>query len=62
MNLPVALASATYSVNNQLTNWAGTTLNYDANGKMTYERLHSANNSVSFSGHPHDSNLRVAIG
>ena len=36
-NLPAALTSATYNVNNQLTNWAGTMMNYDANGNMTYD-------------------------
>lgn len=33
-NLPTALASATYNVNNQLTNWGGTTLTYDNNGNL----------------------------
>jgi RHS repeat-associated protein len=33
--LPPALASATYDANNRLTNWAGTTLNYDDNGNLT---------------------------
>jgi RHS repeat-associated protein len=35
MNLPAAISSATYNANNQLTNWNGTTLSYDANGNMT---------------------------
>ncbi|MBR8025808.1 RHS repeat protein [Burkholderia cenocepacia] len=35
MNLPAALTSATYDVDNRLTNWAGTTLTYDANGNLT---------------------------
>ncbi len=34
MNLPAALASATYDADNRLTNWAGTTLTYDANGNL----------------------------
>ncbi|WP_175019775.1 RHS repeat-associated core domain-containing protein [Burkholderia contaminans] len=35
MNLPAALTSATYDVDNRLTNWAGTTLTYDGNGNLT---------------------------
>ena len=35
MTLPAALTSATYDVGNRLTNWAGTTLTYDANGNLT---------------------------
>ncbi|UEP39789.1 DUF6531 domain-containing protein (plasmid) [Burkholderia ambifaria] len=35
MNLPAALASATYDADNRLTNWSGTTLTYDANGSLT---------------------------
>jgi RHS repeat-associated protein len=31
---PQAVASATYDVANELTNWNGTTINYDANGNM----------------------------
>ena len=33
-NLPTAVASATYNVNNQLTNWGGATLTYDNNGNL----------------------------
>jgi RHS repeat-associated protein len=33
--LPAALASATYNADNRLTNWAGTSLTYDANGNLT---------------------------
>jgi RHS repeat-associated protein len=33
-NLPTALASATYNVNNQLTNWGGAALTYDNNGNL----------------------------
>jgi YD repeat-containing protein len=32
---PQAVISATYNVNNQLTNWKGTNLTYDANGNLT---------------------------
>jgi YD repeat-containing protein len=32
---PQAVSSASYNVNNQLTNWKGTTLTYDANGNLT---------------------------
>src|SRR6266481_1964138 len=32
---PLAASSATYNVNNQLTNWKGAGLTYDANGNMT---------------------------
>jgi RHS repeat-associated protein len=37
VNLPAAIASATYNANNQLSNWNGTTLSYDLNGNMTYD-------------------------
>jgi RHS repeat-associated protein len=32
--LPVAMASATYNADNQLTSWAGSTLSYDLNGNL----------------------------
>jgi RHS repeat-associated protein len=32
---PLAVPAATYNVNNQLTNWKGATLTYDANGNLT---------------------------
>lgn len=35
VNLPTAMASATYNANNQLTNWNGTVLTYDNNGNLT---------------------------
>jgi RHS repeat-associated protein len=35
INLPPALASATYDANNRLTNWGGATLTYDFNGNLT---------------------------
>ncbi len=35
LNLPAALASATYDADNRLTNWSGTTLTYDSNGNLT---------------------------
>lgn len=35
--LPAAVASATYDANNRLTNWGGTTLNYDDNGNLILE-------------------------
>jgi RHS repeat-associated protein len=34
-NVPLAASSATYNVNNQLTNWKGANLTYDANGNLT---------------------------
>ena len=33
-NLPSAVSTASYNANNQLTNWNGTTIGYDANGNM----------------------------
>ncbi len=33
--LPAAVSSAAYNANNQLTNWNGTSLSYDADGNMT---------------------------
>ena len=38
--LPAALTSATYDDANQLTNWSGTTVSYDANGNMTLSLIH----------------------
>lgn len=35
VNLPAAVSSATYDVDNRLTNWDGTTISYDANGNIT---------------------------
>ena len=35
INLPPALASATYDANNRLTNWAGAAQTYDFNGNLT---------------------------
>jgi len=35
VNLPPALASATYDAANKLTNWAGTAQTYDLNGNLT---------------------------
>jgi uncharacterized protein RhaS with RHS repeats len=32
---PLAAPSATYNVNNQLTQWKGASLTYDANGNLT---------------------------
>jgi RHS repeat-associated protein len=32
---PLAVSSASYNANNQLTNWKGTNLTYDANGNLT---------------------------
>jgi RHS Repeat len=32
---PQAITSATYDAANQLTNWNGVTLTYDANGNLT---------------------------
>src|SRR6266481_5289744 len=34
-NVPLAASSASYNVNNQLTNWKGASLTYDANGNLT---------------------------
>jgi len=34
-NAPLAASSATYNVNNQLTQWKGASLTYDANGNLT---------------------------
>ena len=34
LDLPAAVSSAVYNVNNQLTTWAGTTISYDNNGNM----------------------------
>jgi hypothetical protein len=39
--LPQAVTSATYNAANQLTNWAGTTLTYDANGNLTSDGANS---------------------
>jgi RHS repeat-associated protein len=41
VNLPPALASATYDANNRLTNWGGTTLTYDFNGNLTNDGVQS---------------------
>lgn len=35
--LPAAVGTATYDAANQLTNWSGSTLTYDANGNLTAE-------------------------
>src|SRR5258707_11473463 len=34
VNLPAAVAAATYNANNQLTQWGSTTLTYDLNGSL----------------------------
>src|SRR6059058_3107424 len=34
-NVPSAAPTAAYNLNNQLTNWNGATLSYDANGNLT---------------------------
>ena len=39
-NLPAAVASATYDAANELTNWGGTNLSYDANGNITSPAQH----------------------
>jgi RHS repeat-associated protein len=35
INLPNPVSTTAYNANNQLTNWAGATLSYDANGNLT---------------------------
>jgi len=39
-NLPAAVSSATYDAANELTNWGGTNLSYDANGNVTSPAQH----------------------
>ena len=41
INLPPALASATYDANNRLTNWAGTAQTYDFNGNLTNDGVNT---------------------
>ena len=42
-NAPAAATSASYNVNNQLTNWKGATLQYDANGNLTSDGTNTYN-------------------
>jgi hypothetical protein len=35
VNLPAAVASASYNAANQLSNWAGSAFSYDLNGSLT---------------------------
>lgn len=54
-NIPAAVTSATYNAENELTNWGGTALAYDANGNMTSDGVNSytwdgRNHLVSISG------------
>lgn len=39
--LPAAVASATYDAANELTNWNGTSISYDANGNMLSDGTHT---------------------
>ena len=53
--VPQAASAATYNVNNQLTNWKGATLAYDANGNLTSDGTNTytwnaRNQLVSISG------------
>lgn len=53
--LPQAASSASYNINNQLTNWKGATLTYDANGNLTSDGTNTytwnaRNQLVSISG------------
>lgn len=53
--VPQAVSSASYNVNNQLTNWKGTNLTYDANGNLTNDGTNTymwnaRNRLVSISG------------
>ena len=53
--VPQAASSASYNVNNQLTNWKGATLTYDANGNLTSDGTNSytwnaRNQLISISG------------
>jgi len=53
--VPQAASSATYNVNNQLTNWKGATLTYDLNGNLTSDGTNAytwnaRNQLVSISG------------
>ena len=41
INLPPALASATYDANNRLANWAGTAQTYDFNGNLTNDGVNT---------------------
>ena len=41
INLPPALASATYDANNRLTNWAGAAQTYDFNGNLTNDGVNT---------------------
>ncbi len=54
-NAPLAASSASYNVNNQLTQWKGATLTYDANGNLTTDGTNTyiwnaRNQLVSISG------------
>jgi RHS repeat-associated protein len=54
-NAPASASSASYNVNNQLTNWKGATLQYDANGNLTTDGTNTytwnaRNQLVSISG------------
>ena len=40
---PTAFSSATYDVANELANWAGSTISYDANGNMVGDSVHTYN-------------------
>ena len=40
INLPPAVASATYNADNQLTQWGGTATSYDLDGKLTSDGAH----------------------
>lgn len=42
MNLPQALASASYNAANQLTSWGGVAQTYDANGNLTNDGVRRA--------------------
>jgi RHS repeat-associated protein len=42
-NAPAAAPLASYNVNNQLTNWKGATLQYDANGNLTSDGTNTYN-------------------
>jgi RHS repeat-associated protein len=43
INVPGALASATYDAANELVNWSGTSLTYDADGNLTSDGQHTYN-------------------
>ena len=48
MNLPQALASASYNAANQLTSWGGVGQTYDANGNLTNDGVRRATSGTAW--------------